>query len=103
MAGGGRCERQTVRQEEEDNAESALLVLQCSDQTMLTTDRGRDGVPIENCRELLIKLQSAVSEAACQLGILRYFQQDSPASQQSVSCFLTITNQKVESLQDQSS
>lgn len=69
MVGAGRCERQIARQEEEDKVESALLVLQCSDQTVLTSDRQRDGVPIENRRELLIKLQSAVGEAAHQLGI----------------------------------
>ncbi len=36
-------EPQTVRQEEEDIAESALSVLQRSDQTVLTSDRETDG------------------------------------------------------------
>ena len=41
--GGGGWE--TVRQEAEDTADSALLVLQSSDQTVLTADRQSDGGP----------------------------------------------------------
>lgn len=78
--GGGLCERQ----EEDDRAESALLLLQSSDQTVLTADRGRDGVPIENSRELLNKFQPALVGAARQLGAFTIF----PAGQ---SCLSTVS------------
>lgn len=40
MAGGGADRVIGRRQEVEDPAESALLVVQCSDPTVLTPDRG---------------------------------------------------------------
>lgn len=52
LIGGGRCERQTLRQEEEKKVESALLVLQSSDQTVLTRERERGEERGERAREM---------------------------------------------------